>query len=73
MNDDNTTITMLTKLFPISIVANNLFGLSNKLRIKLPVLDSSPSMSFLSCGDKEKKATSAPDIKAEQSNKIKII
>lgn len=49
------------------MVANNLLGFSNKLVILLDDLDFSFSRSSCSFGDNEKKATSDPEIKAEQS------
>ena len=51
----------------ISIVANNFLGLSSKVTIMLSSLPSLES-SFKSDCESEKKATSVPDINAEQIN-----
>ena len=57
------------KLFEISIVANNFFGASNSfLMIRCVLVSDEFNISF-SLGLSEKKATSEPDINAENSNK----
>ena len=60
---------ILIKLLPISSVASNLRGLS--LSAMIFALATPPSFSRLtmSCGEREKKATSDADIKAENNNK----
>ncbi len=69
MYANNKTTAMLIKLLATRIVANSFFGRSNNFIIISIVADlcSIPSskLDFV----KEKKATSAPDIKAEQNNK----
>jgi len=72
MKVERITIAMFTKLFAISIVANNLFGLDNKSRTLFEILslllikDSFPFASI------EKKATSEPETKAESTRRIII-
>ena len=63
------TIPILTKLFAINIVAKRCLGFLLSLRTFLLFLCSSFSKFSKSLGDKEKKATSDPEIKAEQHNK----
>lgn len=63
----------LTKLLEIRIVASNLSGLPNKLRIRELVLEVVVLSSFMFFGDNEKYATSAPDIIADiMSRRITI-
>ena len=59
---------MLTRLFVMSIVANNLrgFSLNESMRAAEWLSSSSKSLSWLRSS--EKKATSEPLIKAEQTN-----
>ena len=60
---------ILTKLLAISKVANNFWGLlSNCTMIELLSFSASSSISV---EDKENKAVSDPDIRAEQPNKNK--
>jgi len=69
------TMAMFIKLFVIRIVANNFFGFINSFWTISSFFDAflfEESFSK-SEGVKEKKATSAPDIKAEQINKISSI
>lgn len=72
--DDRITIPTFTKLFDISIVANNFSGLFNRFIILFEL----SNLSFFSClivdGDNEKYATSEPEINADISikNIIKI-
>ena len=58
------------KLLATRIVANNFFGLSNKTEIICiaPDLFSRPSLTLVLVN--ENRATSAPDIKAEQTRSI---
>ena len=59
---------MFAKLLAISTVANSFLGFSASLAIILPVgVFSSLSVS-ISAGVSEKRATSAPEIRAEQNN-----
>lgn len=53
----------------IKIVANNFFGRSNSLTTNFCVLDLEFEAASRSIRDREKKATSAPEINAEQTNK----
>jgi hypothetical protein len=64
----SSTTPMLMVLLAIRIVANNFLGLSNNFTMILPLAVLSCTMVLISVADKPKKATSAPDIKAEQSN-----
>lgn len=63
------------RLLAISIVANKVLGRSRNFKILSDDTVSSFSKSCVSCGLMEKKATSAPDIIAEQimSNNKKMI
>ena len=60
---------ILTKLLVIRMVANKCLGFRLNLRTFLFDLLSSFSKFSRSLGDNEKKATSEPDISAEQHNK----
>ena len=66
------TIAIFIKLLATNIVANSFLGLSNKFFtiLKLPDDSFSDGSSSKSEDVKEKNAISAPDIKAEQTNKI---
>jgi hypothetical protein len=66
------TMRIFIKLFVIRIVANSLLGFCKSLTMGLSCFDFSDILT-ISVGDNEKKATSVPDIKAEQkSNKKRI-
>ena len=58
----------LAKLFAIRIVASNSFGLDKKFLMSLALLDFSLLISSSSWGLSAKKATSAPEIKADETN-----
>ena len=60
---------MFTKLLVINIVARSLCGLLSKAKIRSEALVLETSRSFFSFGPKEKKATSEPEINAEQAIK----
>lgn len=62
---------MFTKLLAIKMVARSFLGLFNNFTRIFPeeVLDASAS--FISVEEREKKATSAPDIRAEQASRQK--
>ena len=60
---------ILIKLLAIKIVASNFLGLSLIFKMSLLVLLSSLSKRSKSLGDREKYATSDPDIKAEQTSR----
>ncbi len=62
---------MLMKLLATKMVANSFFGRSNSLEMILKCLALSSKPESISDFDNEKRATSAPEINAEQSNKIK--
>lgn len=66
--DDNKIIATLMKLLEISIVARSSRGCVIKESIDSEILDCSSFKSFSNCGDKEKKATSEPDTKADPNN-----
>ena len=58
------------KLFVINIVASSFRGFSSRLMISASSFLSDESVSKSVC-ESEKKATSVPEMSAEQSNKIK--
>jgi len=58
------------KLLAIKIVANSFFGRSNSLDIILKTFGLSSKPFSMSLRVNEKKATSAPEIKAEHNNRI---
>ncbi len=58
----------LAKLFAIRMVASNSFGLDKKLLMSLALLDFSLLILSSSWGLSAKKATSAPEIKADVAN-----
>ena len=60
---------MFTKLLAINMVANNFLGLSKRLEIIFIRLGFSSRPLSISDFVNEKKATSAPEIKAELTNK----
>ena len=68
---DKITIATFIKLLAINIVANSLFGFCNNCKTSLCNL--SLSISSISVGLNEKKATSDPEIKAEKIININII
>jgi hypothetical protein len=71
-NENNITTPIFTKLLATSNVANNFFGVSNKIKIKFPFETSSFETVSKSFEDSEKKATSAPESKAEINSNAKI-
>lgn len=62
------TIPTLTKLLATRMVASNLLGLSNNLIACFLILNSELANSSNCALEREKNATSAPDINAEQIN-----
>ena len=67
------TIAILIKLLAIKIVANRFLGLFRSFKTRLLETSSSLLKLSKSFGDKEKKATSEPETKAEPiSSKIKL-
>ena len=58
----------LAKLFAIRMVASNSFGLDKKFLMSLAFLDFSLFILFSSWGLSAKKATSAPEIRADVTN-----
>ena len=66
------TMAIFTKLLATKMVANNFLGFSNNLEIRVPLLKSLFCISSTSFCDKEKRATSEPEIKAEQTSNIII-
>ncbi|GGW55546.1 hypothetical protein GCM10008085_03650 [Winogradskyella epiphytica] len=64
---------MFIKLFATNIVANSFFGRSNSLAITSIEVDLFSKPSLILDLVKEKRATSAPDIKAEEINSIMSI
>ena len=64
---------ILTKLFAMRIVASNRLGFANNLDKTSDELTLLFSISSLSAGLNEKKATSEPEISAEQNNRISMI
>ena len=70
---ENKIITpILTKLLATRRVANNFLGFSNSLEIIIPFDGYSCKVSSISFCDNEKKATSAPEINAEQKSNTKM-
>ena len=63
---------IFTKLLATKIVDNSFLGFSNNLEIRVPLLKSLFCISSPSFCDKEKRATSEPEIKAEQASNITI-
>ena len=70
---DNIIIATFTKLFDINIVANNFFGADKRLFTLWWAFDSEELSVSFSDGLSEKKATSEPDIKAENKSRINNI
>ena len=66
---NNNTIPILIPLFAIKIVAKSFLGRSNNLTTMAPLVVFFSSILLTSVGERAKRATSAPEIKAEQSNK----
>jgi hypothetical protein len=56
------------KLFDTKMVANNLFGLSSNVTTAFCLLDFDSEALFRSVCESEKKATSAPEINAENKS-----
>lgn len=65
-------IEMFTKLFEINTVANKIRGLSIKSIITLSVLLSLSLSSSRWAGEREKNATSEPEIMAEKTKRMAI-
>jgi len=63
------TIPILIILFAIKIVASNFLGLFRSLTTIVPVAVFSSPISLRSVAESPKKATSAPEISAEQQSK----
>lgn len=64
---------MLIKLFDTNIVAKSSCGLLSSLVAAAEALSFLSLKSRISFGLNEKKATSEPEIKAEQTSKIKVV
>lgn len=62
---------MFIKLLAIKIVANSFFGLSSRLIMICSCLDTFPSFTSKSDGLRENRATSEPEISAEDISRIK--
>lgn len=71
-NENNSIIEILMKLLATRSVASSFFGFSKSLAIIFPLELFSCNVSSISFCDKENKATSAPDINAEQNSKTTI-
>jgi hypothetical protein len=71
-NENNITIAMLIKLFATKSVARSFLGFSKSFEIIFPLELCSCNVSSTSFCDNENKATSAPEIKAEQNSKTTI-
>ena len=67
--ENNKTIKILMKLLVINIVANNFLGLSNNLTTTSPLGSFNLPTTSNFVLDKEKNATSVPEIIAEKTNK----
>ena len=67
------TIPILIALLAIRIVARSLLGRPNNFTTIFPLAVFFSSISFKSDGERPKKATSAPEIRAEQSNSTNSI
>ena len=67
------TMPTLTKLLPMSMVANNNSGFCRWLKTMLLVLPPSSFSSAISLGRNEKKATSEPDIRALKISKTNVV
>ena len=67
------TIEILIKLFEIKRVERSLLGLVLNFKTNWSFLLFDSEIFFMSFSDKEKKATSKPEIRAEQINSIKTI
>ena len=65
------TIAIFIKLLATKIVANSFCGFCSRSDTILIALDFSSNSLSISARDKENKATSDPEIRAEQSNKKK--
>lgn len=70
MESKSNTMAMFTKLFETRIVANSFFGLVNN-RWTIPSFFAMDFFGFVSKSEEvnEKKATSAPEMRAEQASK----
>lgn len=65
-------IPMLTKLLVTKIVARSLSGIFSSLTMIWWVLDFDVSKESISLGDKEKKAASAPETRADRTSSTKM-
>lgn len=72
-NAETITMATLTKLLVIRMVASNRLGRSKCLTIKRLLYPFWVRIFFSDWGSREKKATSAPDTRAERNNKTKTI
>ena len=70
---NKTTIDMFRTLLATNNVANNFFGLSNKVEIILLFLGFLIEYLSRSVAESEKKATSAPEISAAKSSNSRIM
>ena len=70
---NKTTIAMLSILLAINNVTNNFLGRSSNRVISLAFLGFETAAFSKSCAEIEKKATSAPEIKAAKKSKTTII
>jgi len=73
MNEDIMTIPTLMKLLVIRIVPNNLLGFRSVFRMACERFVPLPVISERSDGDREKKATSDPEITAEPISRTTTI
>lgn len=65
------TIEIFTKLLAIKIVASSFLGLPNSLAMIFPTGDFPSFAALISVGESEKRATSEPEIIAEQHKRMK--
>lgn len=72
IKENKITTPILIKLLATRSVANNFFGLSTNNKINFPFEESAFERSSMVFGDKEKKATSAPESNADIKSKTKI-
>ena len=72
IKENKITTPILIKLLATRSVANNFFGLSTNNKINFPFEESAFERSSRVFGDKEKKATSAPESNADIKSKTKI-
>ena len=71
---NNNTIAMFIRLLATRMVARSFLGLANNLSMRASFLGRDfPSSVFKSVVEREKNATSAPEMSAEKNNKTKRI